>query len=63
MTTYEFKVSSKLGEYEPTNFTDSDKRCNHTHAGLHQAIHKLRHGSVNEAKQLLARQNAVLARL
>lgn len=26
-----------------------------------QAIHELRHGSVNEAKQLLARQIAVLA--
>jgi hypothetical protein len=31
------------------------------HTGLHQAIHELRHGSVNEAKQLLARQIAVLA--
>jgi hypothetical protein len=33
------------------------------HTGLHQAIHKLRHGSVNEAKQLLARQIAVLANM
>ncbi|MHC0068031.1 hypothetical protein ACWATR_34945 [Nostoc sp. UIC 10890] len=31
------------------------------YAGLHQAIYKLRHRSVNEAKQLLARKNAVLA--
>ncbi|MEA5508031.1 hypothetical protein VB735_34100 [Halotia wernerae UHCC 0503] len=31
------------------------------HTGLHQAIHELRHGSVNEAKQLVARQIAVLA--
>ncbi|MEA5604867.1 hypothetical protein [Nostoc sp. UHCC 0252] len=31
------------------------------HSGLHQAIHKLRHGSVQEAKQLLACQNALLA--
>jgi len=31
------------------------------HTGLHQAIHELRHGSVNEAKQLLARQIATLA--
>ncbi|MFW9263706.1 MULTISPECIES: hypothetical protein [unclassified Nostoc] len=31
------------------------------HSGLHQAIHKLRHGSVQEAKQLLARQNPILA--
>lgn len=28
------------------------------HTGLHQAIYELRHGSVNEAKQLLARQIA-----
>lgn len=28
---------------------------------LHQAIYKLRHGSGNEAKQLLARQKAVMA--
>lgn len=28
------------------------------HTGLHQAIHELRHGSVTEAKQLLARQIA-----
>ncbi|MEA5506939.1 hypothetical protein VB735_28355 [Halotia wernerae UHCC 0503] len=28
------------------------------HTGLHQAIHELRHGSVNEAKQLVARQIA-----
>jgi hypothetical protein len=31
------------------------------HTGLHQAIHELRHGSVTEAKQILARQIAVLA--
>jgi hypothetical protein len=31
------------------------------HTGLHQAIHELRHGSVAEAKQLVARQIAVLA--
>ncbi|MBD2248760.1 hypothetical protein [Nostoc sp. FACHB-888] len=31
------------------------------YVGLHQAIYKLRHRSVNEAKQLLARQNVVLA--
>ncbi|WGV29012.1 hypothetical protein [Halotia branconii] len=31
------------------------------HTGLHQAIHELRHGSVSEAKQLVARQIAVLA--
>ncbi|MFN6567166.1 hypothetical protein [Dendronalium sp. ChiSLP03b] len=31
------------------------------HTGLHQALHELRHGSVSEAKQLLARQIAVLA--
>ncbi|MCC5639775.1 hypothetical protein LC593_28915 [Nostoc sp. CHAB 5844] len=30
------------------------------HTGLHQAIHELRHGSVAEAKQILARQIAVL---
>ena len=35
--------------------------ANNAHTGLHQAIHQLRHGSVNEAKQLLARQIAVLA--
>ncbi|MBD2512515.1 hypothetical protein H6G91_35825 [Nostoc muscorum FACHB-395] len=28
------------------------------HTGLHQAIHELRHGSVTEAKQLLARQDS-----
>ncbi|MEA5503566.1 hypothetical protein VB735_10700 [Halotia wernerae UHCC 0503] len=28
------------------------------HTGLHQAIHELRHGSVAEAKQLVARQIA-----
>ncbi len=28
------------------------------HIGLHQVMHELRHGSVNEAKQLLARQIA-----
>ncbi|MCC5670373.1 hypothetical protein LC653_42970 [Nostoc sp. CHAB 5784] len=33
--------------------------CN-AHTGLHQAIHELRHSSVNEVKQLLARQIAVL---
>ncbi|WP_375492727.1 hypothetical protein [uncultured Nostoc sp.] len=31
------------------------------HNELHQAIYKLRHCSINEAKQLLARKNAVLA--
>jgi hypothetical protein len=31
------------------------------HTGLHQALHELRHGSVTEAKQILARQIAVLA--
>ncbi|WP_375503964.1 hypothetical protein [uncultured Nostoc sp.] len=31
------------------------------HTGLHQALHELRHGSVTEAKQVLARQIAVLA--
>ena len=31
------------------------------HTQLHQAIHQLKHGSVIEAKQLLARQIAVLA--
>ena len=34
--------------------------CN-AHTGLHQAIEHLNNGSVNEAKQLLARQIAVLA--
>jgi hypothetical protein len=34
--------------------------CN-VHTELHQAIHELRHGSVEEAKRLLARQVAVLA--
>jgi hypothetical protein len=28
------------------------------HTGLHQALHELRHGSVTEAKQILARQIA-----
>ncbi|MCC5622102.1 hypothetical protein [Nostoc sp. CHAB 5715] len=28
------------------------------HPGLHQAVHELWHGSVNEAKQLLVRQIA-----
>jgi hypothetical protein len=31
------------------------------HVEQHQGIYKLRHGSVNEAKQLLARQKAVMA--
>ncbi|WP_373529408.1 hypothetical protein [Nostoc sp.] len=31
------------------------------HNELHEAIHKLQHSSVNEVKQLLACQNAVLA--
>jgi|GEM_PF-1436589 len=31
------------------------------HTELHRAIHELRHGSVVEAKQLLARQITVLA--
>ncbi|NJL65197.1 MAG: hypothetical protein HC903_29685 [Methylacidiphilales bacterium] len=31
------------------------------HTGLHQAMHELRHGSVTEAKHILARQIAVLA--
>ena len=31
------------------------------HTQLHQAIHQLRYGSVIQAKQLLARQIAVLA--
>jgi hypothetical protein len=34
--------------------------CN-AHTGLHQAIYELRHGSVIEAKQILARQIATLA--
>jgi hypothetical protein len=34
--------------------------CN-AHTGLHQTIYQLRHGSVLEAKQLLARQIATLA--
>ncbi len=35
--------------------------ASNAHTGLHQAIHELRHGSVYEAKQLLARQIAMLA--
>ncbi|WP_375496156.1 hypothetical protein [uncultured Nostoc sp.] len=31
--------------------------CN-AHTGLHQAIHDLRHGSVAEGKQIIARQIA-----
>ncbi len=31
------------------------------HTDLHRAIYQLRHGSVEEAKRLLARQVAVLA--
>ncbi|MHC5677032.1 hypothetical protein [Nostoc sp.] len=34
--------------------------CN-AHTGLHQAIHELRHGSVTEGKQIIARQIAALA--
>jgi hypothetical protein len=34
--------------------------CN-AHTGLHQAIDQLRHGSPKEAKNILARQIAVLA--
>ncbi|MDJ0734872.1 MAG: hypothetical protein QNJ47_12520 [Nostocaceae cyanobacterium] len=35
--------------------------ASNAHTGLHQAIHQLRHGSIYEAKQLLARQIAMLA--
>jgi len=31
------------------------------HTGLHRAIYELRHGSIVEAKQILARQIATLA--
>lgn len=31
------------------------------HTGLHQAMHELRHGSVCQVKQIIARQIAVLA--
>lgn len=34
--------------------------CN-AHSGLHQAIHQLRYGSTNEAKQIITRQIAGLA--
>jgi len=37
--------------------------ASNTHTGLHQAIYELRHGSVYEAKQLLARQITVLANI
>jgi hypothetical protein len=32
-----------------------------THTALHQAIQELRHGSVNEGKELLTQQIVVLA--
>jgi hypothetical protein len=35
--------------------------ASNAHTGLHQALYELRHGSVTEAKQILARQIAVLA--
>jgi len=35
--------------------------ASNVHTELHRAIHELRHGSVEEAKRLLARQVATLA--
>ncbi|MEH1780228.1 MAG: hypothetical protein V7L26_14120 [Nostoc sp.] len=35
--------------------------ASNAHTGLHQAIHELRHGSVTEGKQIIARQIAALA--
>ncbi|MBE9038767.1 hypothetical protein [aff. Roholtiella sp. LEGE 12411] len=37
---------------------DAEGGATNAHTGLHQAIHELRHGSVAEAKQLVARQIA-----
>ncbi len=46
---------------EPQTLQTAINAASNAHTGLHQAIHELRSGSVYEAKQLLARQIAVLA--
>lgn len=40
---------------------DAINATSNAHTGLHQAIFELRHGSPQAAKQLIARQIAILA--
>jgi len=53
--------------YKRVNMTDQQtlqaaiNAASNTHTGFHRAIYELRHGSIIEAKQLLAQQIAVLA--
>jgi hypothetical protein len=46
---------------EPQTLQTAINAASNAHTGLHRAIYELRHGSVSEGKQLLARQIAVLA--
>lgn len=46
---------------EPQVLETAIAAASNAHTGLHQAIHELRHGSVTQGKQILARQIAVLA--
>jgi len=46
---------------DPQNLQIAVNGAKNAHTGLHRAIHELRHGSVIEAKQTLARQIAILA--
>jgi hypothetical protein len=46
---------------EPQVLQTAINAASNAHTGLHRAIYELRHGSIIEAKQLLAQQIAVLA--
>ncbi len=46
---------------EPQVLQTAINAASNAHTGLHRAIHELRHGSIIEGKQLLARQIAILA--
>jgi len=46
---------------DPQVLQTATNAASNAHTGLHRAVHELRHGSIIEAKQLLAQQIAVLA--
>jgi hypothetical protein len=46
---------------DPQTLQTAIDAASNVHTDLHRAIHELRHGSVVEAKRLLARQVTVLA--
>lgn len=46
---------------DPQTLETAITAASNAHTVLHQAIHELRHGSTTQAKQIIARQIAILA--